>query len=111
MKGRFFIKTGTHLVPIRQIVSADYSRIEELRLVLTDKRGNSFEVEGPDALEAVMLMNPACLEGKRLRWARHRWALHNLVGHPLMQVLAFLGFPRLGVKIHDATVPKPGGSR
>ena len=35
------------------------------------------------------------------------WAVHNLVGHPLMQILTWLGKPELGVRVHDATTPRP----
>jgi hypothetical protein len=33
------------------------------------------------------------------------WLLHNMIGHPLMFVLAALGFPRLADRVHDCTIP------
>ena len=60
-----------------------------------------------DAIDAVMALRPSALEGKRLRWARHAWALHNLVGHPLLQLLVWLGQTKLGMAVHDGTVPRP----
>lgn len=33
------------------------------------------------------------------------WWSHNLVGHPLMQILNSLGFKELGTKVHDGTLP------
>lgn len=33
------------------------------------------------------------------------WAVHNLVGHPLMQIFSWLGMKDLAAKVHDATVP------
>ena len=39
---------------------------------------------------------------------RFRWALHNLVGHPLLEVLTQLGAPRLGEWVHDVTLPRRG---
>jgi hypothetical protein len=105
------IKNGTHLLPVDRVDSADYSRIEELVLVVRHSGGTETTIEGIDALEAAMLLNPACLDGKRLRWARHRWLVHNLVGHPLMQVLALLKLHRWAFWVHDKTVPMPLGRR
>ena len=33
------------------------------------------------------------------------WKVHNLVAHPLMEVLSWIGLSDLGDKIHDATYP------
>jgi hypothetical protein len=108
---RRFVKNGTHLVLIDRITRADYSRIEELVLVVYHDNVST-TIEGIDALEAAMALNPACLEGKRLRWARRAWLVHNFVGHPAMQLLALLGLPRLGLFVHDVTVPVVrGGTR
>jgi hypothetical protein len=103
---RRFVKNGTHLLPIDRIDRADYSRIEELVLVVEHGCVRS-TIEGIDALETAMVLNPACLEGKRLRWARRAWLVHNFVGHPVMQILALFGLPKLGMFVHDATVPVP----
>ncbi|MDB4930532.1 MAG: hypothetical protein JWM10_3016 [Myxococcaceae bacterium] len=37
--------------------------------------------------------------------SRWRWALHNLVGHPLSELLFQLGAWRLADAVHDATAP------
>lgn len=58
-----------------------------------------------------MALCPAAVEGKRLRWARHVWAVHNLLGHPLLQVAAWLKLHKLGFWLHDSTVPRPLGRR
>ena len=36
---------------------------------------------------------------------RFKWTLHNLVAHPLSEVLYQLGFENEGNRIHDWTVP------
>ena len=36
---------------------------------------------------------------------RFRWTPHNLIAHPLSEVLFQLGFEELGNKLHDITVP------
>jgi hypothetical protein len=58
-----------------------------------------------------MALRPSCLEGKRLRWAKNKWLLHNVVGHPMMQGLAMLGLYDLAFKVHEATVPMPEGAK
>ena len=38
------------------------------------------------------------------RWFQN-WPVHNLIAHPLMQILVWLGMPRLADRIHDGTLP------
>ena len=64
-------------------------------------------VEGPPAFDIVMRLCPEALEGENAKEQRGRWAIHNLFGHPLMQILSWLGFTKWGLKIHDKTVPCP----
>jgi hypothetical protein len=77
------------------------------RAILVERDGREHVLEGFDAVEAALQLAPSLLEGRRLRWPRHAWAVHNLVAHPLMQLAAWLGAPRLGLALHDATVPRP----
>jgi hypothetical protein len=37
---------------------------------------------------------------------RFSWTIHNLIGHPLMEICYLIGLDSLGDKIHDGTVPK-----
>jgi hypothetical protein len=67
------------------------------------------KVEGREAIEILMRLCPSALEGKKLKYVRHRWAIHNLIGHPLMQLLSWLHLKSLGLKVHDMTVPQPKG--
>jgi len=39
------------------------------------------------------------------RLGRFRWTLHNLVAHPLSEVLFQVGLGDLGNRLHDATIP------
>jgi hypothetical protein len=64
-------------------------------------------ITGPEAFNLVMELCPNALEGMNAKYARHAWAVHNLIGHPLMQVCAWLHLTSLGLKIHDMTVPNP----
>jgi hypothetical protein len=81
-------------------------------------------VSGFFALEAVMLLKPGALEGKRLRWPKRVWMFHNVVAHPLMQFLTLAGdltkpiapswscgLYKAAIRLHDATVPTPTGFR
>lgn len=37
---------------------------------------------------------------------RFQWTPHNLLAHPLMEILHQLGFYELSDKVHDATIPE-----
>jgi hypothetical protein len=37
---------------------------------------------------------------------KFEYTIHNIIAHPLMEVLHLLGFNELGNKIHDITLPK-----
>jgi hypothetical protein len=41
---------------------------------------------------------------------RWRWTLHNLVAHPLSEVLFQIGARRLADGVHDATIPAGGAT-
>jgi hypothetical protein len=34
------------------------------------------------------------------------WFIHNMIAHPLSEILYWLWMDELGVKLHDWTVPK-----
>ena len=34
-----------------------------------------------------------------------KWSLHNILGHPLMEIFNLLGFKKAGSWIHDTTMP------
>jgi len=108
---REFIKAGDLIIPLRDVESVDISRLEEEGVAVISYAGKKADARDFDAFEAVMLIHPAALEGRRLRWAKHAWAFHNLVAHPLMQVMVWVGFKKLAIRLHDATVPKPVGIR
>jgi hypothetical protein len=88
------------------ITYIDVSRIQDLEATIAHENG-VVTVYGIQAIEAVMALKPSALEGRRLRWAKRAWALHNLVGHPAMQLLSFLRLYKCAMWIHDITVPTP----
>lgn len=102
---------GTQIVPLASVVSVDTERLEELEVGLRLTDGRTVTATGLDAIEAVMRLKPSAFEGRRFRFAKGAWVLHNLVAHPVMQILALVGLYRWAFWIHDATVPRPQGRR
>lgn len=111
MPATTYFKASDRVFPLSALVWADFSEIEMLRVVVQLADGEKVEARGIDALELAMCTKPAVLEGKRLRWARWAWLVHNLIGHPLMQVLAAVKAYRWAFYVHDKTVPKPLGAK
>ena len=103
---RIFLKAGENLVPLDHVTTIDISRIEDGEVKLINTYGAVFTARGFDA---VMLLKPSALEGKRMRWQRNAWAFHNLVAHPIVQILAWLGLKKQAVRFHDWTTPVPRG--
>ena len=103
------LKAGSSLVPLENVSSVDIEGAGRDSVVIHTKDGRAFAAYGFDAVEAVMWYKPSAYEGLRMIWRRWDWALHNLVAHPLMQIIAWLGMGRRAVQLHDATTPRPRG--
>lgn len=41
------------------------------------------------------------------RLGRFSWAIHNLIGHPLMELCYLIGAHRAAHYAHDVTIPRP----
>lgn len=106
-RGVNFIRIGQRAVALEQVAEIDATRLPETgTLALRTTSGAQHYLTGNDAIEALMLLKPSLSEGQRLPWQKGRWALHNLIGHPGMQLLAWFGLPKLGVALHEATIPR-----
>jgi hypothetical protein len=101
------LKAGENLIPIHKIARVEIGNIENSEAVIVTDDGDRFVALGFDAIEAVWLFKPSSVEGRRLRWKKGAWAFHNVVAHPLMQVLAWCRMPKLAIWLHDTTVPVP----
>lgn len=64
-------------------------------------------VYGVEALNVIMKLSPAVLEGKKGHYYKNAWMIHNFIGHPLMQFLSWLGFSKAAICVHDRTIPTP----
>lgn len=103
-----FVHFNSRIVNTDTISSITYDDLAQHGFVHVHFKDRSMElVECPAAFNLIMELCPAALEGERAKYQRHAWAIHNLVGHPLMQIFSWLGYPQLGLKIHDRTVPNP----
>ena len=108
MRQHDFLRAGSELVPMNRIARVSTGRLaQDGLLTLTDVDGSLYQLSGPDAIEAVLLLKPSQTEGLQLSWQKRAWAVHNLIGHPGMQILAWLGLAKLGIALHDYTVPRP----
>jgi len=108
---RDFIKAGNTIIPRSAVEQIDLARLEEGMLTVTHSGGKTAIAHDFDTFEILMLLHPAAMEGRRLHWAKNAWAFHNLVAHPLMQVMVWMGFKKQAIRLHDVTVPKPIGLR
>jgi hypothetical protein len=104
-----FIKIGSTIYNLDTVASIDASDIEHLRLTLIFLSGKMVVVEGLEAIEVIMTVKPSFFEGKRLKFPKRMWIMHNLVAHPLMQVLSLVGLRRQGLWLHEITIPRPTG--
>lgn len=104
-----FVKAGDRLIRAEDIENVDMSGIERGFVDVVFSGGQRARAHDFDAFEIVMLLKPAGLEGRRLRWVKNAWAFHNLVAHPLMQLMVWMGFRKSALWLHDITVPKPCG--
>jgi hypothetical protein len=44
------------------------------------------------------------------RLGHFKWSIHNLIAHPLMELLHLIGLPTWGYRLHDFTIPEPAHS-
>lgn len=107
-----FVLVEDRLIHLDFIRSIDFSKIEELKLIIHLKDGTTqITNNGLQTIDILMALKPSALESKRLQWPRFAWAIHNLIGHPLMQVLAFFKQYDLAMRVHDITIPRPLGRK
>lgn len=103
-----FVSFNNKIISSDTIEWIDLSNLINKGYVKIYCKGLSGEtVDGPEAFGLVMDLCPSALEGKQAKYHKNAWAIHNIIGHPLMQVLSWIHLTQLGIKIHDMTVPNP----
>jgi hypothetical protein len=102
-----FLKVGGELIDSARVKSIDVSDLANHRATIHLYNGAVHHCEGFDAIEAVYALRPSVLEGvPQIKWKKGAWAFHNIVGHPVMQILAWMGMTRRAIWFHDVTTPK-----
>lgn len=108
IQGMRFVSFNDKIVNIDTISVITFdSLVSDGHIDIHYRNGEIERVAGREAVEIMMRLCPSALEGHRLKFLKHRWAIHNLIGHPLMQLLSWLGCRSWGLRVHDATVPVP----
>lgn len=107
-----FIKVNETLVNSRHIIKVTMTtradRTLDVEVIfLNHNTVNVLKASGQQATDIVMRLCPSAIEGANLRHAKRSWSFHNLVAHPVMQIMSWLGRTDLGLKIHDQSVPSP----
>lgn len=106
-----FLQVGKSLVRPEDIQAIDMSQLEKEHYITVFLPNRQIRVEGIPALTLIYKLQPSALEGlKGLKYGKQTWVIHNLFGHPALQVLAWMGQHKLGFWIHDVlTSPQPKG--
>ncbi|MGZ8924504.1 MAG: hypothetical protein ACXW2E_01340 [Nitrososphaeraceae archaeon] len=103
-----FLYVNNKLIKVNEIKEINLSQIKSHTITLHYKNGNIEELSGFPAVELIWLLKPSVLEGNNsVKWKKNAWVIHNIVAHPLMQFLAWLGLYKQAIWVHDVTVPKP----
>ena len=102
-----FINCNKKILNTNTIRKIDYSRYIETGNITLFLEKEIIEVGIPESTDIIMRLCPNALEGHRAKYYKRAWMLHNLIGHPLMQLFSLLGISKLGIMIHDKTIPRP----
>lgn len=103
-----FIHFNDKVVNTDTISHVHYEDIRETGYVRVHyMNGRTELVYEQQAIDILIELDPSSIEGERLNHARYTWSIHNIIGHPLMQVCSWLRLHKLGLWVHDITVPTP----
>ncbi len=107
-----WIQTDTSLLSEFDIKTVDLSTIQDQRVTITTFDDEEHVLTGFRAIEAVFMIKPGAFEGNPyLKWKKNAWAYHNLIVHPIMQIMVWLGMKKNAILFHDRQSPKPIGYR
>ena len=106
-----FFKAGDKIFNVDDINRIYTANIEQLEILVRMKDDTRVEVTGLEAIDLMMMVKPSVFEGRRMRFPKRMWIIHNLIAHPLMQILALIGFRKQALWLHEVTIPRPLGKR
>jgi hypothetical protein len=109
MTSRQYVEAAGCMLPLHQVDKIDLNNLMNGEVHVHLNSGEIVVAEEFEAFRIAMMSQN--LEGKPLRWVRHKWAIHNLIAHPLMQILVWIGCRKSAMWVHDITSPKPIGLR
>ena len=106
-----FVLIDNGVINLSQISEIDLSQmVSHHRGIVRLIDGSQRTASGFALLELLMAVRPSALEGHRaIKWVKFAWCIHNLIGHPMMQICAWMGWFKLAMWWHDSTVPRPAG--
>ena len=104
-----YFRVGAILYSSEVVTKLDCSEIENLKVKLHLLSGDVIIIEGLDAIDAAMEAKPSVIEGKRFSFRKGAWIIHNIFGHPLMQLFALFRLYKIAIWFHEITIPKPRG--
>lgn len=106
---KYNVKIGKMVIPFHSIKKVDCTNLEMLVINVYLNDGSIFQAQNIEAVELMMQLKPSVVEGHRLSYGKLDWFLHNMLGHPIMQLLSLVRLYKLAFWVHDATVPRPKG--
>ena len=103
-----FCQFNNKIINVNYIKRLECDHFLDEGKVVVHYMNNTIEyVFDAEALQLIMSLYPSVLEGKRGRYWKNQWAIHNLIGHPLMQIFSWLYLRKLAIWIHEVTIPRP----
>lgn len=102
-----FIHYDKNIINVNNICKIEYYLDAENFILLTLQNGDKEKVIGHAAIDIIMRVCPSYLEGKKFKYIKNSWVIHNMIGHPLMQIFSWFKLKDLAIKIHDLTIPVP----
>lgn len=103
-----FVELDYKIYPVSAIKRIEIADTQEFGIYISCDN-NICQLRGQPAIDMVMRLCPQYFEGKRFKFIKRQWTFHNLLSHPILQILSWFKLHKLGFKIHDSSIPRPTG--
>lgn len=102
---RVLFRHNKKMYPLSKVEGFEVLRNVAPHRVLVIMQGSREELilEGEEAYDFIQMVHVPQRAAPRMSWS---WLFHNLIGHPLMGILSFLGFQEAAERVHEATLPR-----